>query len=152
MYSKSIIFPPLFPGLSPFLFRYSDRHLQSWLRSAISLDKFQPLSNKVLYSSSLLDIFTSFQQQVDYLLTTFGGDDAFLTTQLIEVIDRAIEQYVVDMGRLISKDLNQLHLPNNKRNGFSEVRKGNSFRFGIKKKNTSWESIAADIRVSPEVK
>ncbi|KNC99275.1 uncharacterized protein SPPG_05530 [Spizellomyces punctatus DAOM BR117] len=56
---------------TPFLREWisvSEKKFIEWMQNGIDVDEFCPSSTTVLYSSSVLDMFTSFQQQVDFVV------------------------------------------------------------------------------------
>ncbi|XJO74858.1 hypothetical protein BDV3_005617 [Batrachochytrium dendrobatidis] len=45
----------------------SEKSVNEWVKSALDVDKFVRISNTILHSTSIIDIFTSFQQQLDFI-------------------------------------------------------------------------------------
>jgi len=45
----------------------TDAKTQTWVQSAISVDEFKPISSIEAHSSSVVDLFTSFNQTIDFL-------------------------------------------------------------------------------------
>ena len=67
-----------------------------WVESAVLCDKFIPVSDAVNYSSSIIDMFTSFQQVLDFLKTLEWPDrlevERFNFELIFNIID-AITRY-----------------------------------------------------------
>ncbi|KAH9267667.1 hypothetical protein BASA84_000559 [Batrachochytrium salamandrivorans] len=54
------------PFLRDWLLRL-ETNVFEWIKSSLSIDKFTRLSEVTLHSTSVIDIFTSFQQQIDFV-------------------------------------------------------------------------------------
>ncbi|KAJ3214642.1 hypothetical protein HDU67_001402 [Dinochytrium kinnereticum] len=87
--------------------RVSETKIGQWVQNAIQLDNFSQ-QVELGTSSSVLDIFTSFQQQVDFLIKLRWPDpieEGHFSDRLLQNICEGIERYVVSMRHLISRDI-----------------------------------------------
>ncbi|KAJ3049739.1 hypothetical protein HK097_009297 [Rhizophlyctis rosea] len=87
--------------------KISEEKTREWVVNAIKLDKFEPTSANALYSSSVLDIFTSFQQQLDVLAQLQWPEPVesrmFVDT-LLENMANALERYCTILSRSAVED------------------------------------------------
>ncbi|KAJ3033445.1 hypothetical protein HDV00_006353 [Rhizophlyctis rosea] len=87
--------------------KISEEKTREWVTNAIKLDKFEPTSSTALYSTSVLDIFASFQQQLDVLAQLQWPDpeesQAFVDT-LLENMTNALERYCSILSRSAIED------------------------------------------------
>ncbi|KAJ3381727.1 hypothetical protein HDU84_004891, partial [Entophlyctis sp. JEL0112] len=91
----------------------SDTKINEWVENAVSVDDFQSLISG--HSSSVLDIFTSFQQQLDFVMSLNWPseiDVSIFIGNLIENIGFGLEKYVQLMKKLITSDLSSDQLKN----------------------------------------
>ncbi|KAJ3281116.1 hypothetical protein HK104_000210 [Borealophlyctis nickersoniae] len=121
----------------PFVMNWLDmleKKMPEWVRNAIKVDTFAPSSPTVMYSTSILDIFASFQQQVDVLMQLNWPDPSqgqIFVDLLLEYMISALERYCDILSRLVVTDLD------NFRNGSAQPGTGpkeNSGAGGTRKK------------------
>ncbi|KAI8822415.1 uncharacterized protein EV422DRAFT_397670 [Fimicolochytrium jonesii] len=95
------------PGLSQWV-DISEKKFTEWMQNAVNLDDYKHSSPTVLYSSSVLDMFTSFQQQLDFVLNLNWPDreqKSAVLMRLVEAISDTLERYIDLVLRKIVTDL-----------------------------------------------
>ncbi|KAG9306366.1 hypothetical protein G9A89_018249 [Geosiphon pyriformis] len=89
----------------------TDAKTPEWVHSAISVDEFKPVSTTDKHSSSVVDLFTSFNQTVEYLKKLQWPNEyqyARFMTSLSRTISKALEQYCNKMEELFCIDMSPL--------------------------------------------
>ncbi|RKP11004.1 hypothetical protein THASP1DRAFT_27249 [Thamnocephalis sphaerospora] len=88
--------------------RVTETKTVEWVENVIREDKFEPISDTERHSSSVLDLFSIFQQQIDFLEGLCWPNEvqqALFVTILAKVFGRAVEKYCESMERLFVQDL-----------------------------------------------
>ncbi|KAI9324693.1 hypothetical protein DFJ73DRAFT_232570 [Zopfochytrium polystomum] len=86
----------------------AERKEMEWVQNAIKADEFSSIENG--HSSSVLDIFTSFQQQLEFLLKLNWPDEKefqFFILRFLEGVTAAVEKYVFLIRRAFHSDLSK---------------------------------------------
>ena len=89
----------------------SETKIREWVTNAIELDKWQRLSEDVLYSTSIIDVFTSFQQQLDFVRAfDWPNEDEsqLFMTRLIQEICEGIAKYVSILSAQLTREFGAL--------------------------------------------
>ncbi|TPX65599.1 hypothetical protein SpCBS45565_g05071 [Spizellomyces sp. 'palustris'] len=98
---------------TPFLREWvgvSEKKFIEWMQNGIDVDEFCPSSTTVLYSSSVLDMFTSFQQQLDFIVNLKWPDPdeeravIFRLAQLDKAITETLRSYCDIMVHRVGED------------------------------------------------
>ncbi|KAI8975730.1 hypothetical protein BDF20DRAFT_977296 [Mycotypha africana] len=79
-----------------------------WVSNAIKQDEFKPINENTLHSSSVVDLFTMFHQAVDFVQKLEWPNsiqDCHFNTALSKVIGVALEQYTMEMEKMITMDI-----------------------------------------------
>ncbi|KAJ3030764.1 UNVERIFIED_CONTAM: hypothetical protein HDU68_007841 [Siphonaria sp. JEL0065] len=92
----------------------SETKINEWVKNAVAVDDFSMLNSG--HSSSVLDIFMSFQQQIDFVLKLkwpSDEDTSMFIGKLLENIGEGLEKYANLMKTSIANDLkpNPLQVP-----------------------------------------
>ncbi|KAI9347256.1 hypothetical protein BDR26DRAFT_951860 [Obelidium mucronatum] len=98
------------PYVEEFL-RLSETNIKQWVQRSIDLDDFALQSTG--HSSSVIDIFTSFQQQIDFIIDLSWPseiDTRIFIGKMLENITAGIEEYIDLTKESIENDLKN-HLP-----------------------------------------
>ncbi|TPX31652.1 hypothetical protein SmJEL517_g05077 [Synchytrium microbalum] len=87
----------------------TERKIHEWAQNAVAFDKFLPISPEegILHSTSVIDLFTSFQQQVDFFVGIGWPDvrtERVFVSRLVEIFTEAIERYSNILRRRIIGD------------------------------------------------
>ncbi|KAI9591169.1 hypothetical protein BDF19DRAFT_456043 [Syncephalis fuscata] len=115
LYKKRCKDTPLSMDVASWFARYvhgwmritEDKTVQ-WVDNVIGEDSFEPLSEEARHSSSVLDLFSIFQQQIDFLENLHWPDEvqqAQFVTMLSKIFGRAVGKYCESMERLFVQDL-----------------------------------------------
>ncbi|KAI9347264.1 hypothetical protein BDR26DRAFT_951904 [Obelidium mucronatum] len=86
----------------------SEKKIAEWVQNSVAVDDFSILNAG--HSSSVLDVFISFQQQIDFILKLkwpSDEDTSMFIGKLIENIGEGLEKYANLMKQSISSDLKQ---------------------------------------------
>ncbi|KAJ3014666.1 Protein unc-13 C [Thoreauomyces humboldtii] len=86
----------------------SEKKFIEWMQAAVEVDEYQHSAPTALYSSSVLDIFTSFQQQIDFALNLNWPDkeqEHAVLLRLVEAISDTLVRYIEIMVQKIGQDL-----------------------------------------------
>ncbi|CAG8433104.1 7775_t:CDS:10 [Ambispora gerdemannii] len=86
----------------------TDNRTPEWVHSAISVDEFKPISSTDRHSSSVVDLFTSFNQTIEFLKRLNWPNEyqfARFMTSLSRTISKALDQYCVKMEALFRSDM-----------------------------------------------
>ncbi|CAG8512939.1 13450_t:CDS:10 [Ambispora leptoticha] len=86
----------------------TDNKTPEWVHSAISVDEFKPISSTDRNSSSVVDLFTSFNQTIEFLKRLNWPNEyqfARFMTSLSRTICKALEQYCTKMEVLFRADM-----------------------------------------------
>ncbi|KAF0466401.1 c2 domain protein [Gigaspora margarita] len=86
----------------------TDSKTPEWVHAAISADEFKPVSITDTHSSSVVDLFTSFNQTVDFVKRLNWPNQeqsARFMTILSQTIGKALEQYCNVIEDLFMKDM-----------------------------------------------
>ncbi|CAG8613996.1 2788_t:CDS:10, partial [Cetraspora pellucida] len=126
----------------------TNKKTPEWVRSAVSVDEFKPVSSTDTHSSSVVDLFTSFNQTVDFVkrLDWPNQDQsARFMTSLSQTIGEALEQYCKVMEDLFMKDLAAVYAD-------QESSKQSAWYLRAKNALTSEKAAPADIQPKSCVK
>ncbi|KAI8050274.1 hypothetical protein BDF22DRAFT_745601 [Syncephalis plumigaleata] len=88
--------------------RVTEEKTIEWVDNIINEDSFEPVSEEARHSSSVLDLFSIFQQQIDFLEKLNWPDEvqqAQFVTMLSKIFGRAVGKYCESMERLFVHDL-----------------------------------------------
>ncbi|KAJ3092271.1 hypothetical protein HK102_009082, partial [Quaeritorhiza haematococci] len=86
----------------------SGKKLTEWLENAIKVDTWESISSTVLHSSSVLDLFVCFQQQIEFVMNLAWQNvdqSSIFMKQVVEMVVNALEWYASHMKLLILKEM-----------------------------------------------
>ncbi|KAL2915230.1 hypothetical protein HK105_205095 [Polyrhizophydium stewartii] len=89
----------------------SESKIREWVRNAIEVDECVRLSDTVLHSTSILDIFTSFQQQIDFVRSLDWPNEAesqLFFSRLLQEVCECISRYVVITKEKLLQEFSEL--------------------------------------------
>ncbi|KAL1916830.1 uncharacterized protein VTP21DRAFT_5534 [Calcarisporiella thermophila] len=101
------------PWFYPYVKQYlltTDEKTKEWVQNAINQDNFKPVSENVDHSSSVVDLFDSFNQAVDFIQRLQWPNELQLArfmTQLSKTICRSIDRYCESMEHLFFEEMMQ---------------------------------------------
>ncbi|KAJ3410189.1 hypothetical protein HDU80_000011 [Chytriomyces hyalinus] len=141
----------------PFLEQFiacSEEKIGEWVQNAVAVDDFSIQASG--HSSSVLDIFMSFQQQIDFVLKLewpLDNETALFIGKLIENIGEGVEKYTLLMRQGISSELQpkqSLPLPTRSINMLlptSQSTASNLSKLSSGNSNTTAVNSAANVQV-----
>nr|KAJ3422711.1 hypothetical protein HK105_006770 [Polyrhizophydium stewartii] len=89
----------------------TESKIREWVRNAIEVDECVRLSDTVLHSTSILDIFTSFQQQIDFVRSLDWPNEAesqLFFSRLLQEVCECISRYVVITKEKLLQEFSEL--------------------------------------------
>ncbi|RHZ74126.1 hypothetical protein Glove_227g93 [Diversispora epigaea] len=86
----------------------TDSKTPEWVQTAISMDEFKAVSVSDKHSSSVVDLFTSFNQTIDFIKKLNWPNEyqyAKFMTSLSRTVSKALDQYCDEIEELFMKDM-----------------------------------------------